>query len=243
MEHDPASGKVHGGLRGCQHELRYQYQHYEPYVAAMYAYVDKRLCQKRKYQLQHTREQHSRREQEYLAPVGFEIAEEEAERAPAGIGRIVAALHVGFRGEGEHCSAAIGSFASRSPASQHFLLAVDEFFCSRVGDVETSPTTALRHPVAHHEMPLVPVEYARHRHFFGECVDVDLHGFGAEAYGRGGLADAEHRHAVACDVAQLPESGERIFLAVVSGYHPQACGAAVHCVELSVVWKGAHDVR
>ncbi len=39
------------------------------------------------------------------------------------------------------------------------------------------------------------------------------------------------------DEALLPECLQRVVLAIVLGHHPQAGGAAIHGVELPVIWK------
>ena len=239
VEHDPASDEIHRRLRRRQHELRYQYEHDEPQIAPVDAGVDQRLRKKREDQLQHARQHHPRRQQTDLPAIGPEIAQEEAHGAPGGRIGVAAALQVGARGEGEHRSAPFGTFTLGSPVAEHLLLAVDEPLACRIGYVETPSVEAARHTVAHHEVALVPVEYAWHRHLPGEHVDIDFHGFRPEAYRLGCLADAEHRHSAPRDVAEPSQRRERILLAVMACYHPQACRPAVHRVKLPVVGEGA----
>ena len=64
-----------------------------------------------------------------------------------------------------------------------------------------------------------------------------MHADGAEADALGGGADAEHTHTFPPDEALQPERLQRVVLAIVLGHHPQADGAAIHGVELPVIWK------
>ena len=69
---------------------------------------------------------------------------------------------------------------------------------------------------------------------FNQLLEGDMHADGAEADAFGSGADTKHTHALAPNEALLPERLQRIVPAVVLGNHPQACGAAVHRIELPV---------
>lgn len=85
-------------------------------------------------------------------------------------------------------------------------------------------------------MVLFPMHDAGQRGF-NQLLEGDMHADGAEADALGGGADAEHTHPLAPDKALLPERLQRVVLAVMLGHHPQACRAAVHGVELVVIWE------
>ena len=70
-----------------------------------------------------------------------------------------------------------------------------------------------------------------------QLLEGDMHADGAEADAFGGGADAEHAHPLPPDKALLPERLQRVVLAIMLGHHPQAGGAAVHGVELVVIWE------
>ena len=82
-------------------------------------------------------------------------------------------------------------------------------------------------------MVLFPMHDAGQRGF-NQLLEGDMHADGAEADALGGGADAEHTHPLPPDKALLPERLQRVALAIVLGHHPQAGGAAVHCVKLVV---------
>ena len=85
-------------------------------------------------------------------------------------------------------------------------------------------------------MVLFPVYDAGQRGF-NQLLEGDMHADGAEADALGGGADAEHAHPLPPDKTLLPERLQRVVLAIVLSYHPQAGGAAVHGVELVVIWE------
>lgn len=82
-------------------------------------------------------------------------------------------------------------------------------------------------------MVLFPVYDAGQRGF-GQLFKRNMHADGAETDAFGGGADAEHTHALSPDEALLPERLQRVVLAIVLSYHPQAGGAAVHGIKLLV---------
>ena len=82
-------------------------------------------------------------------------------------------------------------------------------------------------------MVLFPVYDAGQRGF-NQLLEGDMHADGAEADAFGGGADAEHTHPLPPDKALLPERLQRVVLAIVLSYHPQAGGAAIHGIELLV---------
>lgn len=73
---------------------------------------------------------------------------------------------------------------------------------------------------------------------FGQLFKRNMPADGAEADALGGGADAEHTHPLPLDEALLPERLQRVVLAIVLGHHPQAGGAAIHGIELVVIWEG-----
>ena len=94
--------------------------------------------------------------------------------------------------------------------------------------------------IAHHEVVLVPVQDARQRHVFLQLLQGNTHSRCAEPDGFRRVTDAQHGYPLACDEGALAERLQRIVLAVISGYHPQAGGAAVHRIQLEVVGEGLH---
>ena len=62
----------------------------------------------------------------------------------------------------------------------------------------------------------------------------------AEPDGFRRVTDAQHGYPLACDEGAFAERLQRIVLAVISGYHTQAGGAAVHRIQLEVVGEGLH---
>ena len=95
------------------------------------------------------------------------------------------------------------------------------------------PAPAL-HLVNHDKMALVPVYYARQHRFAAKLVKIQLHPHRPEAYCLGGIADAQKRHSLAGNVAQIAEILQRIVFAVVLCHYLQASRAAVHRVQLAV---------
>ena len=86
-------------------------------------------------------------------------------------------------------------------------------------------------------MVLFPMHDARQRGF-NQLLEGDMHADGAEADAFGCGADAEHTHPFPPDKAFLLERLQQVVLAVMLGHHPQAGGAAIHGIELVVIWKG-----
>ena len=87
-------------------------------------------------------------------------------------------------------------------------------------------------------MVLVPVEDAGQGGIVGQLFHGDFHSQRTKAQILGSLADAQHRHTVAGDVAMIAQHLCRILLTVIFRYHPQRGGTAVHFVELLIMGKG-----
>ena len=83
-------------------------------------------------------------------------------------------------------------------------------------------------------MVLVPVEDAGQGGIVGQLFHGDFHSQRTKAQILGSLADAQHRHTVAGDVAMIAQHLCRILLTVIFRYHPQRGGTAVHLVELLI---------
>lgn len=85
-------------------------------------------------------------------------------------------------------------------------------------------------------MVLFPVYDAGQRHLC-QLFKRNMHANRTEADALGGGADAEHTHPLPPDEALLPERLQRVVLAIVLSYHPQAGGAAIHGIKLVVMWE------
>ena len=81
------------------------------------------------------------------------------------------------------------------------------------------------------------MDNAWQRHLVPQLRPGDLHSCSAEANALGRIAYAQERHALARDMASLAEVLQAVALAVEPRHDPQARGAAVHGVQLLVVWE------
>ena len=78
---------------------------------------------------------------------------------------------------------------------------------------------------------------ARQGHLVPQLRPGDLHSCSAEANALGRVANTQERHTLAGDMASLAEVLQAVALAVELRHDPQARGAAVHGIQLLVVWE------
>ena len=89
--------------------------------------------------------------------------------------------------------------AFAEPLLVHFILSL-----GRVRYQESPFSSLPPYAVAHHEVPLVPVQDAGQRHLLHQLLQRDAHPLRAEPDALRRLADAQHGHALAGDVAPFP---------------------------------------
>ena len=234
----PATDEAHAELRHEEHQLGYQDQRDDAEAPAVDAPIDHRLRQEREYQLEDAAQQHPQQQLHYLAAIGLQVLEEEAQALPLALTFLPALPEVHTGNHEQRHAAVLATHSGAEPAAHELLLGVAQLLRGGVGDVEAVPAAAVSpHLVADHEVVLVPVQDAGKGGVMGELLHGDTHAQGAEAQVLGGLADAKHRHAVPRDVAMQAQHLSRVLPAIVAGDHAQRGGATVHLVELLVMWE------
>ena len=173
--------------------------------------------------------------------IGQQVLEEEGEAVPAVLLFFVFPfIEFGRRFQGECRSLFLPFRPCHQPAPLHLLFGVYDVLRGGVGYMEPVSVPFLPDVIAHHEVVLVPVQDARKRHVFLQLLQGNTHSRCAETDGFRRVTDAQHGYPLACDEGAFAERLQRIVLAVISGYHTQAGGAAVHRIQLEVVGEGLH---
>jgi len=160
--------------------------------------------------------------------------------------------------EDQSCAGVFSAALGAVPAAAKFFAGHCVFLAGGVGDEvprapSNSPEGGEQAPspleraggevIQHHKMILIPMKDARQRNIFHQLFQRNSHSLGVHADAFGGVADAEHRNAFAGDEAPFTEVLKGVAASVMSGYHAEAGGAAVHGVELGVDRKFIHAIR
>ena len=138
----------------------------------------------------------------------------------------------------EHCDTLVFAVAAgRGPVAQHFLPGAGVFPFAGVGYMEAFAVAA--HSVEHHEVVLVPVEYAGERGFW-HVVGRDACGHCVKPHLFGGIGQGHQRDTLACGETAFFEPLCTAFQSMVTAHHGQRSHSAVHRVKLSDQSESTH---
>ena len=131
----------------------------------------------------------------------------------------------------------LASRVGAHPVVGHLVARICHQPLARVGYVILTAVPA--YPVKHHEVVLVPVQYARQgRH--AQVVHRQPAAYCLHAQPFGGVAYAEQRHAFVGGETQLRKVFRAVFLTVMGAHHAQTCLSALHGIVLMVNLELAH---
>lgn len=245
VEHNPTADETHGKLGGEESELGNEDERDETEVAVPDAHVNECLREEGEYHLQQAAQDHARDELHELSLEGKEIAGKEEQVALRRFLRFVVhrgKVRPGFKKKRRSHVAPV--LARRNPALTELGFVVFGALRRRVGNVEGASAAALLpHLVEHHEMVLVPMEYARQLRLVGYLLHGGPDADGAHADALRRITDAEHRHPLPRNERAFAQRLQRVVPPVVFCHHAQARRTAVHRIKLGVVGKGGVEHR
>ena len=162
----PASDKLHRQLRHRHHQLCHQYQGDERQVAVTDAHIHQSLSQEREHQLQQRAHHHSQYQLHQFPAVGRQVAEEEPQSVPSprACRLVLALVELRCRFQSQCRTPFFPVLFGRQPRLLHLGICVRHPLQSRVGYVVPVSVPLLADVVAHHEVPLLPVQDAGQRH-------------------------------------------------------------------------------
>lgn len=237
VEQNPRADELHGRLCQVEGELGDEDDHHETEVVVTDTVIDDSLGEEGEDELEQRAEQHPEKELHDEFLVGFEILQHEAEFGLVLL-LVLRAIEIRGRFQQQGHALVLSFRLSAEPPRQEFLYGEFDFPLSRVRHEDGTDilVSFLLRPyvVHHHKMVLSPV-YDAGQGCLTQLLKRYMHADGAEADAFGCGADTKHTHALASDEAFLPERLQRVVLAIMLSYHPQAGGAAIHGIELVII--------
>ena len=205
-------------------------------IAVVDSVIDDPLCQKREDQADHAAGQHGEEKLDDEFSVWPQIIHHIPDAKDRLFGGIVFLfVKAGRRFDDQRGADREVIFPGRIPTLQEILFIVFQQPARRVGYIDPVVVFLARLPVLfdvvdHDEVPLFPVNDQRERNVVAQLFPRQLDSFGTETDQFGRIADAQHRNALAGNMAFGTQRLERVVFTVEFGDHAQTGRAAVHRV-------------